>query len=146
MASNLPMMFSLGNCTDREVIQDMIFQGGGCLLPPDFPDLTGHCIQLMDKNDKQVICHVSSIDIFWCNWAFANVNAMFQNFKTSNEWYLSKGKWSCVSYVADLEFNKFSLSDIKTKMSDIKLVVILLRIHFSRLKFKLHIWDLLMKQ
>jgi len=49
------MLFSLGSCPNREDIETKIVKGGGCLQSPKFADLTGHRIELLEKNDIRVI-------------------------------------------------------------------------------------------
>jgi hypothetical protein len=50
-----PMIFSLGSCPLREMVEEMIELGGGLLENPKYPDKTGRRINLMAKNDNRVI-------------------------------------------------------------------------------------------
>ena len=55
-----PMIFSCGNCPQREKIERIIEAGGGILQNPKYTDTTGHRINLIDKKNNRVNKH-----LFW---------------------------------------------------------------------------------
>jgi hypothetical protein len=54
LANMEPMVFSLGECPQREKIEEMIEQGGGLIENPKKPDLTDRRIDLIDRKNKRV--------------------------------------------------------------------------------------------